>query len=343
MTITQSVPATRVVWIDNVRALACVLVIILHVVASYLNQFNKINIMSWHLGNAIDSAVRVCVPLFFMISGFIFMSEKDMKVKHILKIIINLLLYSAIAFAYVLCFNIVDISKLSWATIAASYLKKPVFYHLWFFYTILVCYFFFAFLTIKNTHTTKALLFIFIIFILFNARTSSFTSHLFGFNYSGVFTIAGATPFFILYAALGAILGKENTRINFQYLYLSGFIVMSGFTAYLTYKFTSMNNKFIPDFYSYESFLVMFASVCIFLFIKTFKERLILGRLTTLIATTSLPIYGVHALILDFITLNKWRPDNIIIDLPATFLAVFGLSFGVSMIIVKLDRRGFFH
>lgn len=70
----------RIIWLDNIRASACILVVILHTVSMYVIKFDK-NGIEWHTANIIDSISRICVPLFFMISGFIFMRKKEVKIK----------------------------------------------------------------------------------------------------------------------------------------------------------------------------------------------------------------------------------------------------------------------
>jgi surface polysaccharide O-acyltransferase-like enzyme len=53
---------------DLVRAVAIVLVIVIHVVCPYLTDFSHEHV--WKIANMIESAARPCVPLFFMLTGF---------------------------------------------------------------------------------------------------------------------------------------------------------------------------------------------------------------------------------------------------------------------------------
>lgn len=333
----------RILWIDNVRAVACVLVVLLHVSAYYLYKFKQIDMFTWNLANFIDAATRVCVPLFFMISGYIFMRNKEMKFKNISKIISCTIFYSIVSLLYLLVFKSVSISGLGFQGVFIKYLKTPAFYHLWFFYTIIVCYFFFALISVKNVSIFNAIAFASILFIFFNGRTSSYTNMLFGFGYYGMSIITNTIPFFILYSALGAIIGVANTdRIKNKVL-LTIFLLSTMCTAYLTHLISVKNNSLNTEFYAYETFLVMWASVSIFIFIKNFKsDVLVFGRFTKYIASASLPIYGLHALTLDYINAKGWRFDSIFIDIPLTFFIIFFSSLSIGLLITKFDKKGLF-
>lgn len=69
--------------IDYLRILACLMVIILHVSGQ---NFRIIPVTSfeWRIFNLFDVSVRSCVPIFFMISGSLFLSKKEISIKHIL-------------------------------------------------------------------------------------------------------------------------------------------------------------------------------------------------------------------------------------------------------------------
>ncbi|MFX4994063.1 acyltransferase family protein, partial [Acinetobacter baumannii] len=74
---------------------ACCMVILLHTAAEYVLKSNNTD---WLIANVVDSFTRVCVPLFFMISGYLFFSNKTVKIKNFIKILTALTFYSFIAF-----------------------------------------------------------------------------------------------------------------------------------------------------------------------------------------------------------------------------------------------------
>ncbi len=83
-------------WIDTIRATACMMVIMLHVAAYYVTR-SSVNSDYWNFANIIDSATRSCVPLFFMISGYLFLGSRAPKFRHILRVVSSIAVYSAVA------------------------------------------------------------------------------------------------------------------------------------------------------------------------------------------------------------------------------------------------------
>lgn len=324
----------RIVWVDNIRALACVMVILIHICSSYIYKFAKIDMFTWQIANVVDSFTRLCVPMFFMISGFIFMQNKNVKVKNIFKLIANIILYSAISItaAYV-----TSGYKYPAMDAIVNIFHKPAGYHLWFLYVLLLCYVFFSIISIKNIPPLKALVLCTTIFIVFNSQTNSITSNFMGFVYSGPFALQDNLFFYITYGALGAYLGNADVGSKFKWLYLSGFLSTGTIIAVLTYDLSNKAGKLNSAFYSYVSLGVMLTAVFMFLFIKSLDSKtLIFGKLTPLISTVSLPIYGIHAIILGLVT--YLRPTNILLDIPLTLIFVLTTSLLFGLMVKKLDK-----
>lgn len=218
------------------------------------------------------------------------------------------------------------------------FLKKPIFFHLWFFYQLLICYVFFFFISVKNISYKKVIVFTSVIFVLFNAKTTSFSSLLFGVDYYGFFVINDDVPFYILYAAIGASLGNARINTIYKNAYLAGFLVLSLITAYLTFLVSMKKGVFAQSFYYYSSFLVMWASVFIFMYIRCFND-FIVGKWTYRIASTSLPIYGIHPLILELFIKNNLRIHSVLLDTAIMTSIAFILSMIIGIGINRLDRK----
>ena len=56
-------------YLDTLRALATLGVIIIHISSPLVNMTYGKNMPYWWIGNVVDSAVRFAVPLFLMLSG----------------------------------------------------------------------------------------------------------------------------------------------------------------------------------------------------------------------------------------------------------------------------------
>ena len=92
----------------------------------YVTNAHSISPVNWDVANILNSASRVSVPLFFMISGFLF-GERSAQPRHFIRIAACLGFYSAVALIYITLFTSIS------PGLSLKYLlQKPVFYHLWF-------------------------------------------------------------------------------------------------------------------------------------------------------------------------------------------------------------------
>lgn len=95
---------TRMASLDVIRASAIFLVILLHSSSPVMYQITSTPEAVWNMHNLIDSAVRICVPLFFMLSGFLLLAPtpandtepfRDVR-KRLLKLLVPLIAWGVI-------------------------------------------------------------------------------------------------------------------------------------------------------------------------------------------------------------------------------------------------------
>ncbi|EBI9522393.1 acetyltransferase [Salmonella enterica] len=139
----------KINWIDNLRGIACLMVVMIHTTTWYITNAHSVSPLNWDIANVLNSASRVSVPLFFMISGYLFFGERCAQPRHFLRIALCLIFYSVVALAYISLFTSINV-ELSLKNV----LQKPVFYHLWFFFAITVIYLVSPLIQVKNVSGT---------------------------------------------------------------------------------------------------------------------------------------------------------------------------------------------
>ncbi len=330
----------REIWVDAVRACAALLVVLLHTAAPYLYKIKELDIDYWMTGNYVDSFTRVSVPLFFMISGYLFFQDRKPTSKNYMRLLFALTFYSVLALVYLHIYRGLPIYQLT-----INIIFKPVFYHLWFFYTLIVIYLFANIIQIRtsvNIYIALALFFVF--FVLFNPKLISVLKLLDpNYNFKHRMQLDGTIVYYLMYAVFGAILGKCKANFsNFsRYIFLTLFIASSVVVAYGTYIVSIPAGKYIGTFYHYGSVPVAIGAASLFLYIRTIEfSALRIKWAINLVANSSLVMYGTHAIVLDYIRREGYRDyNNPIIDISAVFLVTVFICFIIYTLIQRIDKK----
>lgn len=147
-------PFSKLVWIENLRALACIMVILLPVSGSWLYKLNGVNSFTWGSVALIHSFTRFCVPVFIMITGALLLKQNGSVIdfyKSSYSRILKPLLFWSIC--YIMLFVMFDfilgksssvVGMISYASIA--FLHGAA-YHLWYMYLLLALYVFIPFIS----------------------------------------------------------------------------------------------------------------------------------------------------------------------------------------------------
>jgi len=178
--------------------------------------------------------------------------------------------------------------------------------------------------------------------VLLNPRTGLL------FESSGVttnsrFSLDGTSIYYLLFAVLGALAGRvrfpSDRRVGI--VAVATVIVSGCLIAGLTYAGTRSGGKFEDRFYEYASPLVFASALATFILIRqTGPFPGSVQRCLSLVAQLSLPIYGLHAMILGALRRFGMRDfSNAIVEIPMTFFITMVISVALAWIVHLADRR----
>ncbi|WP_299684126.1 acyltransferase family protein [uncultured Dokdonia sp.] len=324
------------IWPNNLRAIATISVILLHVSAPILSKFSDVSIYTWQIGNIYDSLSRYCVPVFFMLSGALLLN-KDYKLeifikKRFFRIIPPFIFWSIVYIIY----KIIDINKDFNSVIdLIFYFIRNLFngsqYHLWFIYTLLGLYLLMPILRKWIKHASKKeiqyFLLIWSITIIYAIpRLKGYLPKLYLVNFSG----------FLGYMILGFYLSKLNSFKTYKLLTVFSLSLI--FTILGTYYLSIKNLAFNEVLYGYLMPNVLINSIALFLLIKqvNIKSKPITYILSK-ISMHSYGIYLIHVLILSLLSKIglDWRLANPLISIPSiTILTVL-----ISTLSIHLGKK----
>lgn len=284
-------------YLSYLRVFSSFAVILLHASGFFVKDFQKYPFDIWQASNLLDSSVRFCVPIFLMVTGSLLL-QKDEDLWFFLKkrykrVLIPFLFWATIYILFKIDYESFSLN-IETAKTMASYYLKPVSFHFWYVYLILGIYLFIPIIrkwTVKQNK--KELLFylaIWVITLLINKKTKMF------FPEIDLTYFTGSLGYLILgyYASLFINFKNKN-----QGLIIALILFFTGFLSvyYLTEIYTIKYNRFF--YFFYESPLVVFSCLGVFLFFKNLNLKK--NSMISVTDSCSYGIYLVHILILNFL------------------------------------------
>lgn len=340
----------RLDYFDTLRALAIVSVVLLHSAAPLLYEFNNLLPIDWHVANVYDSLTRWCVPIFLMISGYLNINSSHKPSvfykKRFTKIVIPFVFWGIFYYLFSLYLNpniylfhaLLDIN--TYTSFFKQLIFGPVYYHLWFIYSIIILYLLNPMLKELLSRISTRTLSYFIVGYFFLISVNNILNLQFdiGINTSGLANSVGYFVYgflFIGYYLLGYLLGRVN-KVNMPLLNIVG-IVSLVVTIFGTYFITVENDGiFNAFFYHYLNFNTVLVSVWIFLLLKVKNPKN--NALVYNISQYSFGIYLAHVFIIEL--LNKFNFNitfvSPILGIPLFSLIVIVISYIIVWILSKI-------
>lgn len=326
----------KINWIDNLRGIACLMVVMIHTTTWYITNAHSISPLNWDIANVLNSASRVSVPLFFMISGYLFFGPRSAQPRHFLRIALCLLFYSAVALLYIAAFTHINIESS-----LRNIFQKPVFYHLWFFFAIAVIYLVSPLIEVKAISGKMLLALMVVIGLVANPNTVSLKAG--GVEWLPVnLYINGDTFYYLLYGLLGRAIGMMDTqKRSLTWLCGLGFILAVGIISRGTLHELNWRGNFADTWYLYCGPMVFICAGTLFVVAKNCLNQRVLPGLA-LISRHSLGIYGFHALIIHALRssgldLKNWP----LLDIVWIFSITLMGSLALSALVQCADRKKF--
>lgn len=332
--------------IDNLRVIATISVILLHVSASVALRYKPAKIDEWWIGNICDSMVRFCVPVFFMISGALLFA-KDYSVKEFFRrrtsrIVYPFLFWSILYVAY------------SW------YIQKPakrpmhldaffswmydlilsgISYHFWFIYTLIGLYLIVPFVSsfLRNMSSKHFFIILTVWLLLIVANSIGL------FVFSSPKLLSAYLPSlvgYLGYMLLGYFIfnfkaSKKAALLYGVLLYLVGALV----TVFGTYFITIEAGKYIGLYYNYLSLNVLMEALGVFLILKNVEIKSTnLNSIRDFISKNSFGVYFVHVMVLGFLFRNRiwWGMTHAAFSIPLITIITLVISLVVVVLLKKL-------
>lgn len=335
--------SVRLFWPDFVRAIALLLVVVVHTSGAHLNvNYFSFTPAVWITSLVFNVLGRCGVPLFFMLSGALLLkSHKQFSINNFLqkragRIFIAFIFWS-------LAFLIWRYTQHNYPLNAQAFMKlliEPAYYHLWFFYSIIGLYLFTPLLIIAGNKGQNYISLLWLITVCAFFILTDIVKIPIDHNFDRVL------PTFIGYFTIGAWLVKNEARLPKNYILLIIVIVSIVCTTFATWDLTIKNKGDLNGLYlNYLDPLVVFMSIALFVFlmrISKFNFIPWMKQSLCLISSVSLGIFALHPIIIESLSkgyfgfklsASSWHP---LIGFPFVFLVSTLISFLITFIMQKI-------
>ncbi len=333
----------RLAYLDYIRVVATVMVMVLHCIYVYYESFENYGLPLWRFLGYVDELTRTGVPLFFMISGYLTLSRgiDDFGAfyrKRFAKVGLPFLVYDV--FYYLVGSANAGIEP----TVKGyfkGFLESGNEYHLWFVYSIMFMYLLAPFLRRIVVACTERQLWFLMFLATFQTTLRPLINYLFGGFGINVYLTNDGFSAYMGYFILGYILGTHaNNKWLKRVLYTFGilsFLIVPYFTAQ---SLMTDGTAFFMGGYTINHYL---EAAALFLFFKEFATKP--SRFITELSNVSFSAYLIHVFIIEFMRevplgMSAWK----VMAVYAAVALVFSFLWGecvkalVRLIKIMLDR-----
>lgn len=305
----------RLYYLDVLRVIACIMIIIIHVSSVYIYMGESVVGNSYIVGLVANTMSRSCIGLFLMISGALVLKKSTSPsnvVKHSIK---YLYLYFLWSFLYSLV-SIVYMGDYSVENIVGSMLRGK--YHLWY---LLLISFIYGIIPLFKSIDIKSLKWVCFICILFGVVFPSL-------NFGDWSLFENAVNSKILAYIGYFILGYLLSRAKGSFIFILPLVVVWVFHSDMMVRLCRRDGVFNEYLSDYNNILVFIEVVCIFLIVKYIITKG--SRVIEIVSGATFGVYLIHVVFVD-----AFRSFGLFERLPVLVAAllIFLISFCVSWLI----------
>lgn len=341
----------RILFADILRIVTIFAVVVFHVTTNRWFIAFETSPGEWHIINIFVAGLRWCVPVFFMLSGMIFLDPdynvtfRKLYTKTIPRILCALVFWS-IAYRTLspITAHLLDIKQITTDDFHRIYeeifLGTP-WHHLWFLYPLLAMYILTPLLRIFTAHAKKEhYIYFLILYFIFGSIIPTLNARLqinISFSINELFSYTG-------YFIAGYFFYKfDLTKIETRTLYILGIIALIG--TYVISTATALKyGGPATQFFDRTGPNTMLTSFFIFVFVKNLVNKspkimtLKNNKHIILLANCGLGIYLVHDffnVILNLLDIHTGTFPAIL-SIPVISIIVYLASLGTVLIIRKI-------
>jgi surface polysaccharide O-acyltransferase-like enzyme len=343
----------RYVYIDLIRTVAMVGVILLHAAGQWIitseemNQLNQLETARWGAVDVYQTIGVMGVPLFLMLTGALLLQPEKNEClsvffkKRWTRIGLPSLFWFAAYFAW--DFLVQNIPFTSGAIIQGI-LNGP-YTQMWYLYVLAGLYFLTPFLRVFINHADQALVKYFVLLWVIGVAVLPFFGLLSPFELnSNVFVLTGYVGFFVLGTYLSTVEMRRSTLSIFVILG----VVLTAFGTYVLAAAVGGSEMYF--FQQYFSPTILLASVTLFLLLLTVKPPSVqkenspspVHRLIKVISENTLGIFFIHVMIIESIqqgyfgfAINR-NTLNPIIEVPLLTALVLFISLAIILLLKRV-------
>lgn len=329
-------------YIEHLRVIAIIAVIIIHVTAGFYHQFGQIEAVTWWFSNVLNAASRFAVPVFIMISGAVLLGRKisilDFYRKRSVRLIPPLIFWNLVFVGYSV-YNGMGTESLIWFLKIGFFIEGRAATHLWYL-SMLLCLMMLApfvnqYLTGTKPSANDLLIFLLVVFFFFLLNgIAAVAKQVASLNVNWFRT----APWFLGYFVAGYYIDQYGAKLRVKNIYLVLIIISLTLVGMALNYVSATSLGVVKDYFILDNDrpLVFLIAICIFLLVSRLHVFSHPRKLVERLSDASFGIYLVHPIFIG--EFKKWLPSYEVLGLCYIPLVIF-LTFVTSFMFIIIIRQ----